>query len=161
MTSPSQSTIVIITVTFMALALLIFLVWMCFHKAFRTRARVHDPEAQAHPGNGPELGSEPLPPSPTTIPLDLPWTAFDAENCYGFDANPDLNLDYGDNCLICHETMDGRLTIGKISQCKHAFHRDCIFRWYQAQRNTGQPYSCPVCRDISQNKIIITKVLQL
>ena len=43
------------------------------------------------------------------------------------------------SCSICLDNVE----IGKISQCKHEFHSDCIKEWIVAKNKRN----CPVCRE--------------
>mgnify|MGYP001176150522 CR=1 FL=1 len=78
---------------------------------------------------------------------------------YGFD--PEIDLEYGDKCQICHDIMDGKSTIGKLHPCKHAFHKNCIYQWFQTQYNQTNSYKCPICRDECPPSIICAKIVPL
>ena len=100
-------------------------------------------------------------PSRDDVGIDLD----ELESGYGFppelmvsEPHP-LGLHYGEDCTICHDVMDGRATIGKIGSCKHAFHRDCITRWYRTLISSGAAPSCPICREQNPSQLIITKVI--
>lgn len=70
-----------------------------------------------------------------------------------------LGLQYGNDCGICNEVMDGRATIGKILRCGHAFHRSCIFQWYNTRVRNRQLHNCPICRNLAPAELVITKVI--
>jgi hypothetical protein len=71
-----------------------------------------------------------------------------------------LELIYGHKCMVCWDIIDGKSTIGKISGCNHAFHRNCIMQWYRAQINDSLRHNCPVCRCV-ESKLILIKVISM
>ena len=81
------------------------------------------------------------------------------DNNYGFD--PEVDLEYGENCQICCETMDGKSTISKLHPCKHAFHKNCIYHWFATQYNEINTYRCPICRDECPPSMVCTKIVPL
>jgi hypothetical protein len=46
-----------------------------------------------------------------------------------------------DPCSICQE--DGIL---HSTPCNHAFHQECLDRWFEQQRITHRSPNCPICR---------------
>mmetsp|Transcript_32235 Transcript_32235/g.63507 ORF Transcript_32235/g.63507 Transcript_32235/m.63507 type:complete len:179 (-) Transcript_32235:189-725(-) len=52
-----------------------------------------------------------------------------------------------DVCAICLFEI-GASDPCRRTTCKHAFHADCIIKWWTKEK--GKPLNCPVCREIQK-----------
>ncbi|KAL9326936.1 hypothetical protein ACSQ67_007581 [Phaseolus vulgaris] len=59
------------------------------------------------------------------------------------EAVGDGPVEYEQRCIICLEEFDNESDLGKLEQCDHKFHFDCIKQWLM-QKNL-----CPVCRRVA------------
>ena len=73
------------------------------------------------------------------------------------DTEFNLGCSHGSECIICHEPMDGSVTIARIP-CGHSFHYACVIEWFNAQYQANNTYQCPVCRHDRPTNVVLTKV---
>jgi hypothetical protein len=50
------------------------------------------------------------------------------------------NIETGLECPICLENLENEDIVSTLN-CRHVFHRDCIYKWFYKRR-------CPVCRNL-------------
>lgn len=71
----------------------------------------------------------------------------EARRAYVNHLDPAVASDFH-RCSICIMDMDMDDLETQLIMCGHAFHRECIRRWGQRQRNQGHIRSCPNCRTL-------------
>jgi hypothetical protein len=50
-----------------------------------------------------------------------------------------------DECVICLTPISGDTGVA-ILECRHSFHLQCVFTWFQEQEGNA---SCPCCRRVA------------
>jgi hypothetical protein len=144
---------IIITCVVILVAIIVAVVYRIYNMP-----NVADPDLEQAPPQEPIWAPPPLPrqqawTSPELEPMDF------NEEGYGFDNG--LNLKYGDLCQICQDSMSGKHTISRLTNCNHAFHKNCIGRWFARQIQSNNTFNCPVCRDTTPNTIVETKLVSI
>ena len=56
-----------------------------------------------------------------------------------------------DECAICLESMPRGPSVGVVRHCGHRYHKDCFCDWKAAQKRTGKPPTCPLCKGIADS----------
>lgn len=58
-----------------------------------------------------------------------------------------FEIDYNNNkCPICLEELYNTKNILIIKNCKHIFHIDCVYEWFNNNYKETKQINCPLCR---------------
>jgi len=70
--------------------------------------------------------------------------------------NPLMRIDQNE-CQICLIPMENCLVLN----CKHRFHKSCLYKWAETQGRRGCEKTCPTCRDPIQTVECTTVELEI
>uniref|UniRef100_A0A6C0IXQ9 RING-type domain-containing protein n=1 Tax=viral metagenome TaxID=1070528 RepID=A0A6C0IXQ9_9ZZZZ len=83
---------------------------------------------------------------------------FSVKNCKIINPNfTDIELELDETCSICLENLINidepkqQTDILVINKCKHKFHVDCIYPWFNSKYIQHKDLDCPLCRTVVDN----------
>jgi len=74
--------------------------------------------------------------------------SFVVKNCTVIKPNSELVEGGGEDCSICIEKLlvNNENKLLKINKCKHIFHLECIYPWFNEKYTSHNQVDCPLCR---------------